>query len=117
MRIAPPKLLYLARYQYRAKTKEYVHVLTIPSRLELGRQLGFLQNNRIDQNALIQNQIPAPFSSASALFAAIAFLSTAFVSSSVFGGNRGRSLKGLFGVKGHQAVSVREQLRKRTPTD
>jgi hypothetical protein len=42
--------------------------------------------------ALNRNQIPAPFSSASALFAEIAFFSTAFISSSAFGGSSGRSL-------------------------
>jgi hypothetical protein len=60
--------------------------------LDLGRQLGFLQNYRVDQHPLIRTQIPAPFSSASALFAAIALLSNAFVSSSAFGGSSGRSL-------------------------
>jgi hypothetical protein len=64
--------------------------------LDPRRQPGFLQNDRVDQNALIRNQIPrAPASSASALFAAIAFLTTALASSSAFGGNSGRSLYGL----------------------
>ena len=38
---------------------------------------------------------PAPFSSASALFAKLAFLSTALVSSTVFGDNSGRLFYGL----------------------
>jgi hypothetical protein len=38
---------------------------------------------------------PAPFNSASALFAAIAFRSTAFVSSSLFGGSSGRLFYGV----------------------
>src|SRR5215467_9342073 len=49
---------------------------------------------------------PAPFSSASALFAAIAFRSAASISNSAFGGNSGRSLYGLSGLKGINRFSV-----------
>jgi hypothetical protein len=49
------------------------------------------QDNRIHQHALIRNQIPPPFGSASALFVAIVFLSTIFVSSPAFAACGGRS--------------------------
>jgi hypothetical protein len=47
---------------------------------------------------------PAPFNSASALFAAIAFLSTAFVSSSAFAGSSGRLLYGVVQLERHPAA-------------